>query len=194
MVGGSGRVDSYSYDENNTSGRAAQMDSSEGGRDDGGYYNGSENFCSFHGDHYHKMNEEKVHKVCIPETKSMAHQFASKMKETFFPDDPFRQFKGKPLGRKWVLGLQYVFPILEWAPKYKLNLFKSDIISGLTIASLAIPQVILPTFQIHDVFFFHIDIHKANSMDILQGISYAKLASLPPIVGLCGYFINHIPS
>lgn len=55
----------------------------------------------------------------------------------------------------------YVFPILEWAPKYSFGLFKSDLISGITIASLAIPQ----------------------------GISYAKLANLPPLMGLYSSFV-----
>jgi sulfate transporter 3 len=34
-----------------------------------------------------------------------------------------------------------LFPIFQWAPEYRLKLLRSDIISGLTIASLAIPQV-----------------------------------------------------
>ncbi|KAJ0091180.1 hypothetical protein Patl1_13209 [Pistacia atlantica] len=57
--------------------------------------------------------------------------------------------------------LEYVFPILQWAPTYNLALFRSDLIAGLTIASLAIPQ----------------------------GISYAKLANLPPVIGLYSSFV-----
>ncbi|KAF3781958.1 putative sulfate transporter 3-4 [Nymphaea thermarum] len=97
-----------------------------------------------------------IHKVSLPPPKSTLHRLKAKIKETFFPDDPLRQFKGQSCGRKWILALQYVFPILQWGPNYSLKLLKSDIISGLTIASLAIPQ----------------------------GISYAKLANLPPIIGL----------
>ncbi|GLJ34407.1 hypothetical protein SUGI_0691840 [Cryptomeria japonica] len=103
----------------------------------------------------------EVHKVGIPEYKSSVHQFNAKVKETFFPDDPFRQFKGQPWGRKLWLGFQYFFSILEWAPRYSIGLFKSDVVSGITIASLAIPQ----------------------------GISYARLASLPPILGLYSSFV-----
>lgn len=159
MVGSSGRVDNFHIDDNTSCpSKCPEMDSA---RDHGGCY-GTESFCSFHVDH--KMSHEKVHKVGIPETKSVANQFSGKMKETFFPDDPLRQFKGQSCGKKWLLGLQYLFPIFQWAPKYKLNLFKSDIISGLTIASLAIPQ----------------------------GISYAKLASLPPIIGLYSSFVPPI--
>ncbi|KAL8104958.1 hypothetical protein AgCh_028936 [Apium graveolens] len=66
---------------------------------------------------------------------------------------------------KWILGAQYAFPILKWGPEYTLKTFKSDIVVGLTIASLAIPQ----------------------------GISYAKLANLPPIVCLCVFTIGSIP-
>ncbi|XP_027915808.1 probable sulfate transporter 3.3 [Vigna unguiculata] len=103
----------------------------------------------------------KVHKVVPPPYKSSLQKFFAKVKETFFPDDPLRQFKGQPLPRKLILGAQYLFPLLQWAPTYNLNLFKSDLISGLTIASLAIPQ----------------------------GISYAKLANLPAIHGLYSSFV-----
>ncbi|MCD7453923.1 putative sulfate transporter 3.3 [Datura stramonium] len=103
----------------------------------------------------------EVHKVVSPPRRSSLQKLKNRLKETFFPDDPLRQFKGQPLKQKLILGAQYVFPILEWGPNYSFNLFKSDIVSGLTIASLAIPQ----------------------------GISYAKLANLPPIVGLYSSFV-----
>ncbi|PSR88160.1 Sulfate transporter 3.3 like [Actinidia chinensis var. chinensis] len=103
----------------------------------------------------------EVHKVVSPPHKSSFQKLKARLKETFFPDDPLRQFKGQPLKQKLVLGAQYVFPILQWGPNYTLKLLKSDIVSGLTIASLAIPQ----------------------------GISYAKLANLPPIVGLYSSFV-----
>ncbi|KAK6931029.1 STAS domain [Dillenia turbinata] len=103
----------------------------------------------------------EVHKVVTPPPKSTFEKLKNRLKETFFPDDPLRQFKGQPLKKKWILGAQYVFPILRWGPDYSLKLFKSDLVSGLTIASLAIPQ----------------------------GISYAKLANLPPIVGLYSSFV-----
>ncbi|KAI7984662.1 Sulfate transporter 3.1 [Camellia lanceoleosa] len=83
------------------------------------------------------------------------------MKETFFPDDPLQQFKNQPPVTKFKLGLQYFLPILEWGPRYTFQFLKADLISGITIASLAIPQ----------------------------GISYAKLANLPPILGLYSSFV-----
>ncbi|XP_052152890.1 probable sulfate transporter 3.3 [Oryza glaberrima] len=102
-----------------------------------------------------------LHKVAAPPAQSTASKLKARVKETFFPDDPFRGFKGKPLTTKWVMAVQYLFPILDWVPSYSFSLFKSDLVAGLTIASLAIPQ----------------------------GISYAKLASLPPIIGLYSSFV-----
>ncbi|KAJ3677220.1 hypothetical protein LUZ60_002944 [Juncus effusus] len=102
-----------------------------------------------------------VHKVSLPPPQTTAGKLKGKLKETFFPDDPFRCFNGKTQGQKWLLAVKYLFPILDWLPCYSFSLFKSDLVSGLTIASLAIPQ----------------------------GISYAKLASLPPIIGLYSSFV-----
>ncbi|GFZ04707.1 sulfate transporter 3;1 [Actinidia rufa] len=108
-------------------------------------------------------NVERAHPVAVavPPPQSFFKSLKASMKETFFPDDPLRQFKNQPPSRKLVLGLQYVFPILEWGPRYSLEFFKADVIAGITIASLAIPQ----------------------------GISYAKLANLPPILGLYSSFV-----
>lgn len=42
----------------------------------------------------------------------------------------------------WVVTfLRSVFPILSWARDYKASMFKDDLLSGLTLASLCIPQV-----------------------------------------------------
>lgn len=107
------------------------------------------------------MNGERrrrvVHQVEIPVAQPFFKSLQNTVKETLFPDDPFRQFKNQPPLKKFILGVQYFFPIFEWGPRYTFDFFKSDLISGITIASLAIPQ----------------------------GISYAKLANLPPILGLC---------
>lgn len=103
-----------------------------------------------------EMNEIG-HKVATPPETTTLEKLKIRFKETFFPDDPFRQFKGQSSKTRWILAAQYIFPIVQWVPEYSLGLFKSDLVSGLTIASLAIPQ----------------------------GISYAKLAKLPPIIGLC---------
>ncbi|PSS01420.1 Sulfate transporter 3.1 like [Actinidia chinensis var. chinensis] len=104
---------------------------------------------------------ECSHRVAVPPPRSFLLSIKSSLKETFFPDDPFRQFKDQPLARKLILGLQYFMPILEWAPRYTFEYFKADVVAGITIASLAVPQ----------------------------GISYANLASLPPIIGLYSSFV-----
>lgn len=102
-------------------------------------------------------NVECAHRVNVPPPRPFTKKLKSDLKETFFPDDPFRQFKNQSRWQKLVSWLQYMLPILEWAPRYSFSFFKSDVIAGITIASLAIPQ----------------------------GISYAKLANLPAILGLC---------
>ncbi|XWS46867.1 hypothetical protein CRYUN_Cryun14cG0104900 [Craigia yunnanensis] len=111
---------------------------------------------------YPSTNDHQcAHRVAIPPPQPFFKSFSNSLKETFFPDDPLRQFKNKTPSLKFMLGLQYFLPILEWAPRYSLQFLKADLISGITIASLAIPQ----------------------------GISYAKLANLPPILGLYSSFI-----
>ncbi|XP_057969152.1 probable sulfate transporter 3.4 [Malania oleifera] len=107
------------------------------------------------------VEEIHRHRVCLPPTKTTAQKLKHRVSEIFFHDDPLHKFKNQPYFTKFILALQYFFPIFQWAPTYSLNLLRSDLISGLTIASLAIPQ----------------------------GISYAKLANLPPIVGLYSSFV-----
>lgn len=105
--------------------------------------------------------EPRRHRVEAPPQKPLLKSVKMCLKETFFSDDPFRQFKNQSASRKLVLGLQYFMPILEWAPRYTFEYFKADVLAGITIASLAVPQ----------------------------GISYANLANLPPIIGLCKFNI-----
>ncbi|XP_030507176.1 sulfate transporter 3.1 [Cannabis sativa] len=114
------------------------------------------------GDNKGENYEYGPHKVAIPPAKPFLKGLKSSLKETFFPDDPFRHFSNeKSWVRRVVLGLQYFVPILEWAPRYTFSFFKADLVSGITIASLAVPQ----------------------------GISYANLANLPPILGLYSSFV-----
>nr|GLL41678.1 cation transporter [Ipomoea trifida] len=102
---------------------------------------------------------EVIHRVEEPPKRSTWQKLKGRLKETFFPDDPFRQFKNQPLKHRLILGAQYFFPILQWGPQYSFRLFKSD---GQFYRTLS------PS---------------------LQGISYAKLANLPPIVGLYSSFV-----
>lgn len=54
------------------------------------------------------------------------------------------------------MNIKKVLPILEWLPNYNLSYFKGDVIAGITVGIVLIPQ----------------------------GIAYALIAGLPPIYGL----------
>lgn len=107
----------------------------------------------------HGEKEPYVHKIGKPPKQNLLAEMKYTFKETFFHDDPLRPFKDQPKSKKLMLGVQAVFPILEWGRRYKLHMFKGDLIAGLTIASLCIPQ----------------------------DIGYAKLANLDPQYGLCRF-------
>lgn len=83
-----------------------------------------------------------VHKMGVPPKQSLVNEFKFTIKETFFHDDPLRPFKDQPKSRMCLLGIRAIFPILDWGRHYKFHMFKGDLIAGLTIASLCIPQVI----------------------------------------------------
>ncbi|XP_060211524.1 probable sulfate transporter 3.5 [Lycium barbarum] len=102
-----------------------------------------------------------LHGVNYAPPRSFGTVLKANLKETLFPDDPFHEFKNEKLSIRILKGIQYFVPICQWLPKYNLGLFKYDLLAGITIASLAIPQ----------------------------GISYAKLADLPPIIGLYSSFV-----
>lgn len=89
----------------------------------------------------HTENVQSVYKVGFPPRRKLVREFADTLKETFFADDPLRPFKDQPRRKRILLGFQQVFPILDWGRHYSLSKFKGDVISGLTIASLCIPQV-----------------------------------------------------
>lgn len=98
------------------------------------------------------------HSVSFSEPRGFAATFKSDLKETFFPDDPFGRFRDEDRPRRRLKkAVEYFVPIFGWLPSYNFRLFRFDLLAGITIASLAIPQ----------------------------GISYAKLANIPPIIGLC---------
>lgn len=96
-------------------------------------------------------------KVGVPPRTSAWQDFKSRVNETFFSDQPLRHFKDQPKRKKAVLFAQGLFPIFQWGRGYNFSKFKGDLIAGLTIASLCIPQ----------------------------DIGYAKLANLPAENGLC---------
>ncbi|KAF7816937.1 sulfate transporter 1.3 [Senna tora] len=102
-----------------------------------------------------------VRKVGIPPRQNFFEEFQSTVKETFFSDDPLRPFKDQTKSRKFILGIEALFPILKWGRSYNVAKLRGDIIAGLTIASLCIPQ----------------------------DIGYAKLANLAPQYGLYSSFV-----
>ncbi|KAK9134333.1 hypothetical protein Syun_013663 [Stephania yunnanensis] len=67
------------------------------------------------------------------------HEFIGWIKETMFPNA--HMFKNRPAScaRSVLPGL---FPILRWCRAYKAAKFKNDLMAGLTLASLSIPQSI----------------------------------------------------
>lgn len=101
-------------------------------------------------------------KVNFAAPRSFSTAFKSDLKETLFPDDPFHDFKGKTFSVKAKKAIQYFIPVFQWLPTYSIKVFMYDLLAGITIASLAIPQ----------------------------GISYAKLANIPPIIGLCKFLLH----
>jgi len=54
------------------------------------------------------------------------------------------------------MNIKKIIPILEWLPQYNTSLFKGDLVAGITVGIILIPQ----------------------------GIAYALIAGLPPIYGL----------
>jgi hypothetical protein len=81
-----------------------------------------------------------VYKVQLPPKSNPVTQVLKVAKETFFYDDSFRQFKHQSKRNRSILGIKYVFPILEWLPHYTFKKLIGDFVAGLTIASLAVPQ------------------------------------------------------
>lgn len=126
MVGNSNRVEDFSCHENTTTNATA---------------NANETAIKVSIDVAMPPPPLEVHRVCLPPKKTTLQKLKHRLSEIFFPDDPLYRFKNQTPGRKFLLALQFLFPIFQWAPEYNLKLFRSDIVSGLTIASLAIPQV-----------------------------------------------------
>lgn len=99
--------------------------------------------------HGHKLGDTQNHKVGVPQRKGLLHDFSETFKEIFFHDDPLYEFKDQPKSKKLLLGIQSFFPIVGWARDYNLKKFKGDLIAGLTIASLCIPQVLVYIFLVY---------------------------------------------
>lgn len=110
---------------------------------------------------YNPSQAPLVYKVGYPPQKNLAREFADTLRETFFHDNPLRQYKDQSGSTKFMMALQFLFPVFEWGRNYNFSKFKGDLIAGLTIASLCIPQ----------------------------DIGYSKLANLDPQYGLYSSFV-----
>ncbi|KAG0562644.1 hypothetical protein KC19_9G162200 [Ceratodon purpureus] len=102
-----------------------------------------------------------VHKVEVPPKRNVFKEVGSGLWELFFHDAPVDQFKGQSRRKKGLLGLKFIFPILDWITTYTPKMLLADTIAGCTIASLAIPQ----------------------------DLGYARLAGVPPVNGLYSSFV-----
>lgn len=63
------------------------------------------------------------------------------LKHTVLPNKFFSSSKNKAFHRHAVSFLHNLFPIFSWFRDYKASKFKNDLLAGLTLASLSIPQV-----------------------------------------------------
>eukprot|EP00897_Mesotaenium_endlicherianum_P008405 jgi/Mesen1/7593/ME000395S06749 len=104
----------------------------------------------------------------IPKVHVPPYTTSSDIKETLLPirdlllndDDPFREYRGQTFLQKAKVFIFSTFTCLQWMSTYKRKYIVGDLIGGLTIASLAVPQ----------------------------DLGYAKLAHLPPVNGLYSSF------
>ncbi|KAL0392314.1 UNVERIFIED_CONTAM: Sulfate transporter 2.1 [Sesamum radiatum] len=73
-----------------------------------------------------------------PDPPAPWHQLFSSIKQTLLPQPKPKQ----PRPNRPFLFMQTLFPILKWGKNYKAAMFKNDLLAGLTLASLCIPQSI----------------------------------------------------
>ncbi|KAL1226086.1 Sulfate transporter 2.1 [Cardamine amara subsp. amara] len=78
-----------------------------------------------------------------PEPPSPWHELKSQVADSFRTRAKrFKSLRKQPLPQRILSILQAVFPIFGWGRNYKLTMFKNDLMAGLTLASLCIPQSI----------------------------------------------------
>jgi low affinity sulfate transporter 2 len=78
-----------------------------------------------------------------PDPPGLLQELGSSVREIIFPHG--KKHTSSTARRKQqsraMEFLQGVFPILRWGRDYKASMFKNDLMAGLTLASLSIPQV-----------------------------------------------------
>ncbi|KAL5992303.1 hypothetical protein ACLOJK_013219 [Asimina triloba] len=101
-----------------------------------------------------------------PEPASAWQELVLSVKKAVFPQRHTSSSSLKqPASKRVVSALQTVFPFLSWGRTYNRQKLRGDVLAGLTLASLSIPQ----------------------------GIGYASLAKLDPQYGLCEYLVLTFP-
>lgn len=93
----------------------------------------------------HRM--ERNHWVLnSPEPPSPWQELLCCIRNTVFPPEQSKDKANRK--HRLCLFLEGLFPILQWGRNYKASKFRNDLMAGLTLASLSIPQVHPPTFTI----------------------------------------------
>ncbi|ESR41387.1 Sulfate transporter 2.1 [Citrus sinensis] len=88
-----------------------------------------------------KTNERAQWVLNAPKPPGFWQELVNSVRETFFPHR--RKFKNEHDGFNLVFTfLHGLFPILHWCRNYKASKFRNDLMAGLTLASLCIPQSI----------------------------------------------------
>ncbi|KAM3230435.1 hypothetical protein ACQJBY_060924 [Aegilops geniculata] len=78
-----------------------------------------------------------------PRPPSLREELVGVVGKAFRPHGSGHGGDRRPPRWAWVLtALQAVFPVLQWGRSYTLKSFRSDVMAGLTLASLGIPQSI----------------------------------------------------
>lgn len=76
-----------------------------------------------------------------PDPPGLWHELVGSIKETIFLKRNTISSSKPSRSMRVFSFLQGLFPILSWGRNYKASKFKNDLMAGLTIASLSIPQV-----------------------------------------------------
>lgn len=121
-----------------------------------------------------EMGAMQIHDVCLPPEKTTFHKLKHRLSEIFFPDDPLYRFKNQTCFNKLILALQFFFPIFQWGSEYNVSLLRSDIIAGLTIASLAIPQVRESMKLLHHPLSLSLSVCVCVCLFLITGVSETK--------------------
>ncbi|XP_043715853.1 low affinity sulfate transporter 3-like [Telopea speciosissima] len=83
-----------------------------------------------------------------PNPPSLWREFVESIKDNFFIDHGSMFSSSSTQKQRWRFAIwvfrvfRALFPVFDWGRSYKLSKFKSDLMAGLTLASLSIPQSI----------------------------------------------------